>query len=170
MNVLDQLFERASRWLAARTGRRGALSRLGATVLGVGLGPLLPIARVAQAETAGKPGDPGDPMSCDYWRYCAIDGYLCTCCGGTINTCPPGTSPSDVTWVGTCHNPGDGKDYVVAYNDCCGKAVCGQCMCNRNESDEPMYRPFANNDINWCLGAESMTYHCTVSRITGVAK
>ena len=47
--------------------------------------------------------------------------------------CPPGTDMSPVTWIGTCHNPGDGKDYVISYNDCCGKSSCGRCFCNRNE-------------------------------------
>ena len=49
--------------------------------------------------------------------------------------CPPGTDMSPVTWIGTCHNPSDGKDYVISYNDCCGKSSCGRCFCNRNERD-----------------------------------
>src|SRR5699024_11783589 len=48
--------------------------------------------------------------SCDYWRYCGVDGFLCTCCGGTATSCPPGAEPSPIAWVGTCHNPKDGKD------------------------------------------------------------
>ncbi|HXH02025.1 MAG TPA: methylamine dehydrogenase light chain [Candidatus Competibacteraceae bacterium] len=170
MRFLDHMFERSTRLVAARTSRRSALARLGTLLVGGSLLPLLPIDRVARAAEAGKSGDPGDPTACDYWRYCAIDGYLCTCCGGTINTCPPGAEPSAVTWVGTCRNPADGKDYIIAYNDCCGKGACNRCLCNRNESDEPMYRPFANNDINWCLGAKHMSYNCTVARISGVAK
>jgi methylamine dehydrogenase light chain len=35
---------------------------------------------------SGLDQDPGDQASCDYWRYCAIDGFLCSCCGGTVNT------------------------------------------------------------------------------------
>ena len=42
-----------------------------------------------------------------------------------MTSCPPGTSPSAVSWVGTCHNPLDGKDYLISYNDCCGKTACG---------------------------------------------
>ena len=84
--------------------------------------PLLPVARAAGNEGTGRPVEEGDPSSCDYWRYCAIDGFLCDCCGGSANTCPPGTEMSPVTWIGTCHNPADGRNYVISYNDCCGVA------------------------------------------------
>jgi methylamine dehydrogenase light chain len=61
-------------------------------------------------------------------------------------------------------------DYIVSYNDCCGKASCGRCLCNRNEGDGPIYRPPVANDYNWCVGSKSnIPYHCTVSRIVGVA-
>jgi hypothetical protein len=33
-----------------------------------------------------------EPMSGDYWKYCAIDGWLCRCCGGTSSICPPDAS------------------------------------------------------------------------------
>ena len=122
------------------------------------------------AQQPGPPAiDPGDPATCDYWRNCAIDGYLCSCCGGTINSCPPGTEMSSITWIGTCRNPGDGKDYIISYNDCCGKTSCGNCFCNRNEGDRPTYRPHTSNDYNWCIGTESTAYHCTVNLILGVA-
>jgi len=29
-----------------------------------------------------------DPQNCEYWKYCAIDGYLCSCCGGSSHSCP----------------------------------------------------------------------------------
>ncbi len=173
MKLLDRLFEGSTRRMAAVTSRRTALARIGSWVVaGSALPLLLPIDRVAgraDAAEAGRPGDPGDPSKCDYWRYCSIDGFLCTCCGGSINTCPPGAEVSLVTWVGTCHNPADDKDYIVAYNDCCGKHSCAQCACTRNDSEQPMYRPFNNNDINWCLGAKANVYNCTVAVIRGVA-
>ena len=66
---------------------------------------------------------------------------------------------------------GDGRDYIVSYNDCCGKSPCGRCLCNRNEGDGPIYRPPVANDYNWCVGSKSnIPYHCTVSRIVGVAE
>ncbi|HWS62634.1 MAG TPA: methylamine dehydrogenase light chain, partial [Steroidobacteraceae bacterium] len=111
-----------------------------------------------------------DPNSCDYWKYCAIDGFLCSCCGGTSNSCPPGTAPSPITWIGTCHNPTDQRDYIVSYNDCCGKVSCSNCECNRNEREKPMYRPSRNNDLNWCMANADSNYHCSVSVILGVAE
>jgi len=86
--------------------------------------------------------------------------------------CPPGTDMSPVTWIGTCHNPGDGKDYVISYNDCCGKSACGRCFCNRNEGDTALFQPGQSNDYNWCSGNSkaNIPYHCSTARIVGTAK
>ena len=73
----------------------------------------------ARADVTATAGDPADPH---YWRYCSIDGFLSSACGGTVSSCPPGTEMASLTWLGTCRNPEDGKDYVISYNDCCGKA------------------------------------------------
>nr|WP_232059248.1 methylamine dehydrogenase light chain [Kineobactrum salinum] len=74
-----------------------------------------------------------------------------------------------MTWIGTCHNPADGRNYVISYNDCCGKSSCGACLCQRDEGDRPIYRPDKTNDINWCLGTSSATYHCSTAIVVGVA-
>ena len=196
MRSLDRLFEHSSRSLARHTSRRSMLAMLGQILTGAALVPLLPVDRSSRAQAAEAGGAaPGgaspspavpkapshgaadnaakktdDPMSCDYWKYCAVDGFLCSCCGGTSNSCPPGTAPSPITWIGTCHNPADSRDYIVSYNDCCGKASCGNCECNRNEREKPMYRPSRNNDLNWCMANADSNYHCSVSVILGVAE
>jgi methylamine dehydrogenase light chain len=175
MNWLDRFTEGSSRALARGSSRRSFLAQLGAALLGVATVPLLPVARGAEAQPgpgktpAGKVADPGDPGSCDYWRHCAIDGFLCSCCGGSQTQCPPGTEMSAVTWIGTCHNPADGKDYVISYNDCCGRSACGRCLCNRNERDTPLYQPAQANDYNWCSGSTqaNIPYHCSTARIVG---
>jgi len=159
--------------MARRTSRRGLLGSLGALLVGVGVLPLLPVAR--GAEKPAKTDESGaeqqkakqDPTSCEYWRHCAIDGYLCACCGGSAAACPPGTAQSPITWVGTCHNPADGLDYVISYNDCCGKSSCGRCLCNRNEGDMPLYVPFRSNDYDWCTGSSvaNIPYHCSTARV-----
>ncbi|MDE2138192.1 MAG: amine dehydrogenase [Gammaproteobacteria bacterium] len=170
MGPLDRLFEESSRQLARRTSRRSVLATLGRLLTGAALLPLLPIDRGNRA-LAGEPAPKADnPESCEYWKYCAIDGYLCSCCGGTSTACPPGTAPSPISWVGTCHNPADGRDYMVSYNDCCGKTTCGTCDCTRSEGERPMYRPSRNNDLNWCMANADANYHCTVSVILGVAE
>jgi methylamine dehydrogenase light chain len=172
MRSLDQLFEHSSRALARRTSRRSLLASLGQILTGSALLPLLPIDRsggVRAVEPKAKP-KVTDPESCDYWKYCAIDGFLCSCCGGTSASCPPGTAPSPITWIGTCQNPGDGRDYIVSYNDCCGKTSCGNCECNRNEREKPTYRPSRNNDLNWCMANADANYHCSVSVLLGVAE
>jgi methylamine dehydrogenase light chain len=168
MHPLDRMFENSARSLARRVSRRSVLGTLGRMLTGAALLPLLPIDRSARAQAAGQPTD--DPQSCDYWKYCAIDGFLCACCGGSSNSCPPGTQPSPITWIGTCHNPADARDYIISYNDCCGKVSCGDCFCNRNEAEKPMYRLSRNNDVNWCMANTESDYHCSVAVLLGVAE
>jgi len=170
MQSFDRVFEKSARSLAKRTSRRSLLASLGQLLTGAALLPLLPIDRTARAQTPAAGAKPtADEQNCDYWKYCAIDGFLCACCGGTSTSCPPGTQTSPITWIGTCHNPGDGRDYIVSYNDCCGKVSCGDCFCNRNEGEKPMYRLSRNNDVNWCMANTESNYHCSVSVILGVA-
>jgi methylamine dehydrogenase light chain len=180
MNWLDHWANTAGRQLARRMGRRSLLARVGGLVLGSAAVPLLPVARAAAEASAaegprapapaeGIAGPTGDPKACEYWRHCAIDGFLCACCGGSADRCPPGSEMSPVTWIGTCRNPQDGKDYVISYNDCCGKAFCGRCFCNRNEGERPMYHWYRNNDVNWCVGTKTNVYHCSTAVVIGLA-
>ena len=172
MQSLDRLFEKSARSLAQRSSRRSLLASLGGLLTGAALLPLLPIDRTARAQSpaAGVAKPTADEQNCQYWKYCAIDGFLCACCGGTSHTCPPGTQSSPITWIGTCHNAGDGRDYIISYNDCCGKVSCGDCFCNRNEGEKPMYRLSRNNDVNWCMANTESDYHCSVAVILGVAQ
>ena len=175
MEDVDARVERWIRALARRTGRRTFLARLGALLVGAATVPLLPVARGsaepprAPAPDENIPGPAGDPTSCEYWRHCAIDGFACACCGGSASACPPGTEKSPVAWVGTCRNPSDGKDYIISYNDCCGKSACGRCACQKNEGDRPVYQPAKSNDINWCHGTKTNLYHCSTSVVIGLA-
>jgi len=174
MRWLDSFFEDKLRKVAHKTSRRSALLRVSKWLVGSAfILPVLPFDRSPRAAGGTKPSVPSenqlDDQHCDYWRYCALDGHLCTCCGGSITSCPPGTSPGSVTWIGTCENPEDGKHYLVSYNDCCGAASCGRCTCNTNEGERPGYRMSVHNDINWCMGSDSTVYHCTVSVVLGTA-
>ncbi len=175
-DLLDALTERRVRALASTTSRRSALVKVGRLMVASAFTlPVLPFDRSSQARAASPGGakaakaGPKD-TDCDYWRYCAVDGFLCSCCGGTATSCPPGSSISKVAWVGTCHNPADGKDYLVSYNDCCSLTSCARCFCNTNHGDRPGYRMGVHNDVNWCMANDSSVYHCTVSVIVGVAE
>ncbi len=175
MNDADRLFTRFSRFVARRTSRRNLLTLLGATLVGVAGFPVLPVARAGTGETAGRGSGAGstatqDPNQCEYWRNCGMDGFLCGCCGGTSTSCPPGTEMAKTTWIGTCRDPSDGKDYIIAYNDCCGKSTCNRCMCSRNEGDRPIYYPAKSNNINWCASATTNVYHCTTTILLGMAE
>jgi methylamine dehydrogenase light chain len=163
---LDRRTDDSSRQLARSTSRRGFIGKLGAMLAGAAFLPLLPVSRPFAQETLG---DIGDPQSCDYWRYCALSGTLCTCCGGTTTSCPPGAEVSPITWVGTCRNPVDDRDYLISYNDCCGKAFCKRCSCHNTERERPVYYASKSNSVLWCFGTEARTYHCTVAGVLGVA-
>ena len=188
---LDSVTTGAIRFLAARTSRRSFLGRFGVLLAGMGTIPVLPMARASAQEAMGDSGsggatpfpppdnpppvdgvadleEMGDVMSCDYWRYCAFSGSLCSCCGGTLTTCPPGSETATVAWVGSCHNPTDGRDYLISYNDCCGKGSCG-CGCSSSEGDRPVYFPSKSNNILWCFGSTSHAYHCTLALVIGHA-
>ena len=172
----DRWIERGARGLARRTSRRSFLTRVGTVLVGGAVWPLLPVARagddparVTVPDDHKLAGAVGDPSSCQYWRHCAIDGFLCSCCGGSQNACPPGTEMSPVTWIGTCRNPGDGKDYVISYNDCCGASLCMRCRCTRTEGERPVYYTSKNNDLLWCFGTKSRAVHCSVAIVLGQA-
>lgn len=76
---------------------------------------------MAHAQEFVKTAQTTDQTQCNYWRYCSSDGYLCSCCGGSYNECPPGSQASPTSWIGTCINPDDKTAYLIAYQDCCGK-------------------------------------------------
>jgi methylamine dehydrogenase light chain len=176
---LDAATTGALRFFAGRTSRRSFIGRAGAVLTGIAAFPLLPMAREAaptgdggmatDAMAEGGIREMGDDQSCDYWRYCAFNGQICSCCGGSMTQCPPGSETASVAWVGTCHNPLDGQDYLISYNDCCGKSSCGRCGCHRSEGDRPVYFPSKSNSILWCFGSNSHAYHCTLARVVGKA-
>lgn len=170
---IDRLVERTVRQFARRTSRRSFLTRVGTLLVGTAALPLLPVARALDRTPAPDDsrlsGEIADPKQCGYWRHCAIDGFLCACCGGSQNSCPPGTEMSPVTWIGTCRNPGDGKDYIISYNDCCGQILCGRCRCERTEGERPVYYTSKNNDLLWCFGTKSRAVTCSVAVVLGAA-
>ena len=163
---LDNQARDSARLLARLISRRSFLGRLGAIFAGAAVLPLLPVARALAQE---PPQEIGDPQTCEYWRYCALGGFLCSCCGGSVTSCPPGAELSPITWVGTCHNPADDRNYLISYNDCCGKQTCQRCNCHGSEREKPVYFPSKASNVLWCFGTEARTYHCTVAGILGEA-
>jgi methylamine dehydrogenase light chain len=184
VDQLDRLTEKMLRGFASRTSRRSVFTILGGFLAGAAALPLLPVAKGGEADGAdpndpnsgeeapqvsGNAQDPGDRTKCDYWRYCAIDGSLCSCYGGSVTSCPPGTEMSPITWIGTCRNPADQRNYIISYNDCCGGVPWGRCACQNNQGDRPIVRPQTNNEVTWCFGIKSQSYTCTVALFLGVA-
>ncbi|MFT3904769.1 MAG: methylamine dehydrogenase light chain [Steroidobacteraceae bacterium] len=168
--ALDRTAERKARAQASSVGRRSFLSTLGKAMVGAAAVPMLPFDRFGEAQAA-IPGkhQSENTETCDYWRYCAMSGVLCSCCGGSVTSCPPGTEVSKVTWIGTCENPDDKRNYLISYNDCCGKVTCGLCSCSNHEREKPGYRLGLHNGINWCMANNQNNYHCTVGAIVGLA-
>jgi methylamine dehydrogenase light chain len=172
----DKMSERVTRKLASYSSRRSFLSKVGVAIVAAPAIPLLPVQRASAAEPPKtdfeRYAQDTDPTKCSYWKYCASDGVLCSCCGGGSHTCPPGAEPSPISWIGTCLNPKDGKSYVIAYRDCCGKPLCTagkSCWCDGADRELPTYRAQLNNDIIWCFGNASASYHCSTAALVGLA-
>ncbi|MBD9527774.1 MULTISPECIES: methylamine dehydrogenase light chain [Paracoccus] len=163
---IDKAAEGRVRGAARTHGRRSFLAKAGITLLGAAAAtPILPFDRRANAATPLPEDD------CGYWKHCALDGNLCSTSGGSLTTCPPGSSASSVSWVGTCTNPDDNKDYLVSYNDCCGKPQVNSAkFCYTSKGERPGYRMGLYNDINWCMANTDKGYHCTVSVVVGMAE
>ena len=180
-NKIDKLGERITRRIASYSSRRSFLSRLGTALVAAPVLPLLPVARAHSHDLPSSPGNATnfslqaqnkDDKVCSYWRYCALGGYLCSCLGGGVHTCPAGASPSPTGWIGTCVNPDDQKSYLIAYHDCCGKEAArpgNECACEGTDRVLPNYRPQSDNGIGWCFGAASFAYHCSVALLVGQA-
>jgi len=169
MRWMDRQTEGTLRSIAQRTGRRSFLTKLGVTVLGSAVLPMLPFERGFAAEGAPNPKEE-DETSCDYWAYCGIDGVLCSACGGSVNECPPGTETSKVSWVGTCMRGKDNKAYLVSYSDCCGKSICQEeATCSRHVGERPGYRMGTMSDMNWCMANGDKGFSCSTSVVIGRA-
>lgn len=169
LQSIDRFAERRARHAAKVCGRRSFLGHLGAFLVGGMALPLLPFDRSTGAEMPKK-DDRLDETKCDYWAYCGIDGILCNACGGSITQCPPGSEASKLSWVGTCRNPHDGKDYLVSYYDCCGKGLCQvEADCSRHQGERPGYRIGSFSDMNWCMANTNKGVHCSTAIIVGVA-
>jgi len=165
--LLDGAVATGARRSARQFGRRSVLAKLGGLALGGAVVGALPFDRAFAAVDSSS-----DEAStkCDYWRYCALDGALCVTAGGSMTSCPAGSEASVVSWVGTCHNPNDQRDYLISYSDCCGKTVYrGAQECLRSNGERPGYSMGLHNDINWCMANPSKGYHCTVAIVLGEA-
>lgn len=174
----DSFGEKVLRRFAGGTSRRGMLARIGVALVAAPIFPVLPVSRAEAAKpdrshetktVFARQAQTSDDTKCNYWRYCAIDGSLCTCSGGGIHSCPPGAEPSPVSWVGTCINPDDGKAYLIAYRDCCGKAFVNKCNCDGSDRETQLYTQQLNNDIIWCFGVKNKEYHCSTAVLVGAA-
>jgi len=40
----------------------------------------------------------------------------------------------------------------------------------RHERETPVYRPQGDNDIIWCFGLSTMSYHCSTAALVGLAE
>lgn len=175
MEWLDQTSESGIRLSAQQIGRRNMLSKIGTGLVAGAMLPVLPFDRSGGAAQAseglaaeGKDAQMTNDEACDYWRYCALSGTLCTSCGGSITDCSPGSEVSAVSWVGTCQHPEDDRHYLISYTDCCGSGGCGGVECHNDIRERPGYRMGLYNNINWCMANNSSSYHCTIAAIVGV--
>jgi methylamine dehydrogenase light chain len=173
---------RLGRLMSERISRRSLLSRIGRWGIGaagVAIIGNLPVARGALASENSGAGDElfpafdetDDSSSCQYWRWCNMDGTPCTsCAGGGVTTCPPGSKAGAEFWVGCCTNADDGKTYLIGYYDCCGASGCSNTFCAQPDSQAVMYNPITGSydpDVLWCVTDASQAYTCTMAPIIG---
>lgn len=112
-----------------RVSRRSALVKIGNllfAVAGVELAGALVRVPVALAT-----------HNCSPCKYCYLEGYPCSCCGGTDSTCPSGCTAQGY-WTGCCCN---GLRYRM--QDCCGG--CPSCP----------------GTCHYCTNAPPGTAYCT---------
>ena len=179
MGLFDSWFERSARGVAQHSSRRSAMAKLGKVLVGSAMLPLLPsIAprmrpmrhRARRLRPAARDG--GKRRS-DELRLLEIlrDRRLAVqLLRRHVEQLPTGHD-AFADHVDR-HVPQSARrfDYIVSYNDCCGKTSCGKCFCNRNEREKPLYKLSLNNDINWCMANGNSNYHCSVSVLLGAAK
>ena len=159
----DRVGESVTRRLAGHTSRRSLLNKVGLALVAAPIFPLLPVSRAF----ASKP-ERAEESATHFARSAQTkDATKCTSCGGGVHTCPAGSEPSPVSWVGTCINPDDNKAYLIAYRDCCGKAGCGQCGCDNDDRETQIYQPQTNNNVIWCFGVSNTEYHCSTAALVG---
>jgi hypothetical protein len=58
-----------------------------------------------------------------------------------VNTCPPGTEMSPITWIGTCTNPADGRAYVISYNGAAAPLRAGSACATAQRGRSPTSAP-----------------------------
>jgi hypothetical protein len=87
-----------------------------------------------------------DSSICNNSENCYLHGFPCACCGGSRTACPSGASPGSF-WSFCCNNT------MIQFQDCCGGVTC------------PNSCPFCqnSNQPNWCQGAPTMQYACTMT-------
>lgn len=135
--------------LSARTTRRSFFGRAGRLALAaVGIGVIYERSARAYIEPAYAQSSCSDPT------WCGLCGKPCDNCGGSVNTCPSGTSVGSGYWTGCCCFQ-DGTCHLLEYWDCCSSgSVCSTANCFNNCPQG-----------TWCSG----TYYCTVALFPGTA-
>ncbi len=132
MNWLDNWITKGTRRVARNTSRRDFLSRFGVALVG-GAAQCRCCrlrARMRRKQRARRNRRRTAIRSAANTGATARSTDSCAAVAAApTNSCPPGTEPSPVTWIGTCRNPVDGKDYIISYNDCCGKTCVRSLHC-----------------------------------------
>jgi hypothetical protein len=169
-NWLETVLLAWARWLSLRYSCAAFMSRLGYLAAGYSFAPprLLReehrpraiwggkqrwLTRVMEEIFGATPTPtpaPVAPPKCSDTRYCWMHGHPCSCCGGSDTACPTGTNRGS-TWTYCC----GGR--TRSFRDCCGNVTCPSSCVWCDNSTQP----------NWCYGAGSMNYVCTLSEDLG---
>lgn len=139
-STLERVLMRSSQKLS----RRSVIRRTSKLVLGiVGISVAYRVTTPIREVEAGS--------HCGSWCYwCGVCGKRCDLCGGSMTTCPAGTSQGAGYWSTCC----DITCGVRRYYDCCSTgATCSATKCWNNCPQD-----------TWCPGGSYTTYYCSLSK------
>jgi methylamine dehydrogenase light chain len=133
--------------LAQTNSRRGFLAGIfRLTLSAVGVSTVYQIVAPAQRALADS--------NCTQCQLCGMCGYPCDACGGSLSSCPSGSSQGSSSWSACCFC---GSCQTYRYYDCCAsEGPCPVTKCTQG-----------CNTQAWCAGSGFAAYYCSLAIASG---
>jgi len=122
--------------------------------------PLLPVDR-ARRQTAQMSAGPSrrnpesnDDLTCDYWKYCAIDGY-CVSAAAAVPRLPARRVALATRGLVRAGIRRTARIISPAIGTAAAKTPCEALLCTNTVGESRSIAP-AHSDLIWCFGAPTM--------------